>query len=149
MPRNDHADLPVPDLADPLFAPFWKGTANGQLWIQHCADCGKAYWPPRYCCAACSGFHMAWKQCPTRGRLYSWTTVGKATAKGFPDVPYVVGLVTLDEQPAVRIAGNVVGVAPDALKTDMPLEAHFVPAGPQGELHIVAWRPLAVALPAT
>jgi uncharacterized OB-fold protein len=42
-------------------------------------------------------------------------------------VPFVTGLVALDEDPAVRIVSYVVDCEPDALTADQPLEAVFRP----------------------
>lgn len=137
---DPHRDVPVPDLDDPLFAPFWQGTAKGELRVQQCPKCKTAYWPPRAMCVLCESFDLAWITCNPRGRLFSWTIVGKATAKGFPDVPYVVAIVELD-QPNVRVVGNVVGIDPPDLRVGIPLHARFVPAGANGEIHIIEWHP--------
>lgn len=140
--RNEHPDMPVPDLGDPLFAPFWKGTAAGHLVIQRCAHCRKSYWPPRYFCIQCNSFDLQWRPHEGRGELFTWTVVNKATAKGFLKVPYVVGIVTLSDDPTVRVVGNVVEVAHDDLHAGLRLSARFVPAGPESEANIVQWVPM-------
>ncbi|MBI5911895.1 MAG: hypothetical protein HY848_18360 [Betaproteobacteria bacterium] len=38
-------DVHIPDLEDPLFAPFWQGTAAGGLRVQQCPKCKAVYWP--------------------------------------------------------------------------------------------------------
>lgn len=139
--HEQHRDLPLPDLADPLFAPFWDGMRAGEIRTQYCTACAAAYWPPRHYCVRCGSFTMKWRTHRAEGTLFSWTIVGKATAKGFADVPYAVGLVTLLDEPSVRIVGNV-QLAPDRqLRVGQRLSATFVPAGPAGEINLIQWRP--------
>jgi uncharacterized OB-fold protein len=122
-------DILPPDIEDPLFAPFWQGTREGRLMVQACDDCATPRWPPRRICPACGSFATRWVECAPRGTLFSWTVIGKATAKGFTEVPYVVGLITLDDTPGVRLVGNVIGLAPEALRVGLPLRGRFVDAG--------------------
>jgi len=139
---NTHLDLPVPDLSDPLFAPFWEGTRSGTLRTMACTQCGANHWPPLHYCVDCGGFSMEWVQHSGKGTLYSWTVVHKATAKGFADVPYAVLIVSLDDTPEVRIMGNLAGKNFSALHVGMPLKAGFIPAGPVGEIYLVQWEPV-------
>jgi uncharacterized OB-fold protein len=78
-----------------------------------------------------------------RGTLFTWTTIAFATAKGFADLPYVVGVVELSCEPYLRLVGNVIGVAAEDLRIGMPVEGTFVPAGPNGEFTVLQWNPTA------
>ena len=138
----NHAALPVPDLDDPLFAPFWEGTRSGILRTMACTGCGADHWPPRHYCVHCGGFSMTWKAHTGRGVLYSWTVVHKPTAKGFAEVPYAVLIVGLEDAPGVRIVGNLAGNDFSALEVGLALQASFVRAGPEGEIHLVQWEPV-------
>ena len=140
MPEN-LSDVPVPDLADPLFGPYWEGTRAGRLRIQACAACGTLRWPPRYMCPACGSFETEWVERAPRGKVYSWTVVGFATARGYPDVPYPVVIVALDEAPSVRVVGRMVGADPDELVAGMPVQARFVPAGADDAMTLIQWEP--------
>ena len=40
----------LPDLDDEIAAPFWAGTARGELLVQTCASCGHRRMPPRPMC---------------------------------------------------------------------------------------------------
>jgi uncharacterized OB-fold protein len=137
----DLDQVPVPDLNDPQFAPFWAGTREGKLRIQQCSDCKTYRWPPRITCRHCRSMKSEWVEVEPRGTLYTYTVVGRATAKGYSNVPYTVGFVTLDAHPNVRIIGNVVDVEPSAVRIGMPLKARFVPAGPKGEMTLIHWTP--------
>jgi uncharacterized OB-fold protein len=127
MPEHE---IIAPDLDDPLFAPFWQGTRQGRLMVQACDDCATPRWPPRCLCPACSSFATRWVEYAPLGTLFSWTVIGKATAKGFTEVPYAVGIVTLQEAPAIRLVGTLVGIAPDDFRVGLPLRGRFVDAGP-------------------
>ncbi len=139
MPETN--EIPVPDLADPNFAPFWEGTRAGRLVVQACAECGKRRWPPRVACLKCHSTELAWEAIAPRGTLYSFTIVGRPTAKGFSHVPYTVGIVELADDPGVRIVGTVIDIPPAEVAIGQALEGRFVQAGPAGEMTLIHWAP--------
>jgi uncharacterized OB-fold protein len=124
----DH-EIIVPDLDDPLFAPFWRGTRDRRLMVQACDDCATPRWPPRCLCPACGSFAVRWVEHAARGSLFSWTVISKSTAAGFTDAPYTVGIVALDDAPSIRVVGNVLGVAAADLGVGLRLQGRFVDAG--------------------
>jgi uncharacterized OB-fold protein len=100
--------LPDPDYVD--FAPFWEGTARGELRVPACDGCDRFVWPPRMACPSCAGLAFTWRPIGNRGRLYSWTTVGRAMIAGFEaDVPYTVVIVEAERDPRVRFVGRLAG----------------------------------------
>ncbi|WP_117190110.1 Zn-ribbon domain-containing OB-fold protein [Rhizobium terrae] len=133
--------IQVPDLTDPNFIPFWEGTREHQLRIQKCCDCQMHRWPPRITCRSCHSTEVEWVSVEPKGTLFTYTIVGRPTAKGFSSVPYTVGFVTLDAVSNVRIIGNVVDVDPSVIRIGMALEGHFVTAGPNGEMTLIHWSP--------
>lgn len=137
----DLDQIPVPDLSDPNFAPFWEGTSEHKLKIQQCGDCGTHRWPPRVTCRNCRSTNVGWVEVAPKGTLFTYTTVGRATAKGFANVPYAVGFVSLDAPSGIRIIGNVVGVDPSQLVIGMALEGRFSKAGPNSEMTLMHWAP--------
>jgi uncharacterized OB-fold protein len=59
-------------------------------------------------------------------------------------VPLVTGLVALDEDPAVRLATELVDCTPEELACDLPVEVTFRPLrfqGVDGEVVVPLWRP--------
>jgi uncharacterized OB-fold protein len=114
---------PLPEIADPEFAPFWEGTASGELRLVFCTKCGTVRWPPRPICAHCQSFEFEWRAVRPEGRLYTWTGVEHKTTAGI-DPPYVVGLVTITEHSTIRLLGQVLAANAD-LTMDMPLVAQF------------------------
>ncbi|HYM16688.1 MAG TPA: Zn-ribbon domain-containing OB-fold protein [Dehalococcoidia bacterium] len=112
---------PLPQ-ATPETEEFWAGARRGELRIQRCSACGRAYFFPRPFCPFCSSRDVAWFTASGRGRLYSYV-INYRGAMGFQDaVPYVIAVVELEEGP--RMMTNIVGVEPDParLPLDLPVE---------------------------
>ncbi len=112
---------PIPE-STPETEEFWAGARRGELRIQRCNACGKAYFFPRPFCPNCSSKDVAWFTASGRGTLYSYV-INQRPAYGFQDyVPYVIAVVQLDEGP--RMMTNVIGVepTPENLPIDLPVE---------------------------
>lgn len=105
--------------------PFWEGVERGQLLLQRCGRCGRHQYYPRAVCSHCSADDLAWVPTEGRGTLYSFTVSRRAPYPQFADrVPYVVGLVDLDEGP--RMLANVVGTEPEELAIGDPMTVAFI-----------------------
>jgi uncharacterized OB-fold protein len=76
---------------------FWDGTREGQLRLQRCNACGKAYFPPRPFCPACAARDVAVFAASGKGRLYSYV-IHHRPVPGFTP-PYAIAVVELDEGP--------------------------------------------------
>jgi uncharacterized OB-fold protein len=101
---------------------FWDGARRGELRIQRCRSCGRAYFFPRPFCPNCSSRDVEWFTASGKGRLYSYV-ISHRPAYGFDDfTPYVIAVVQLDEGP--RMMTNIVGVEPkpENLPVDLPVE---------------------------
>lgn len=122
------ADFPLPDLADERTEPFFAGAARGELVVPRCDTCGSRAWYPMATCDRCGGSSFTWSAVSGRGRLFSWTVVERAFLPAFSErVPFVSGLVALDEDPRVRIVSYVVDCEPAALTADEPVVVSFRP----------------------
>jgi uncharacterized OB-fold protein len=120
-------DFPLPDVDDPLTAPFFAGAARGELVITRCDACGDYVWYPQDACPR-DGGALAWTAVSGRGTLFSWAVVRRAFLPAFEDrVPFVTALVVLVEDPAVRLCTYVVGTAPEELVADAPVAVSFRP----------------------
>lgn len=108
----------------PESQPFWDACARHELVVQRCEDCGRFWFPPSNRCQHCWSEHHAWTPVSGRGRVYSFTVFHRAYAAELADqLPYVVGVVTLDEGP--RLITNIVGCEPGDVGIDMPVEVAF------------------------
>jgi uncharacterized OB-fold protein len=121
---------------------YWEGTARGELRIQRCNACAKAYFYPRPSCPHCSSTDVSWVTATGRARLHTYL-ISHRPAVGFADeVPYAIAVVQLEEGP--RMMTNIVGVdnTPEALVLDMPLEVAFESRGDQS---VPVFRPVGSA----
>ena len=120
------AAFPLPDVDEPLTAPFFAAAARYELVIPRCAACDRYVWYPKESCPGCGG-PLEWSAVSGRGRLFTWTVVRRAFLPAFADrVPFVTALVELDEDPSVRVCTYLVDVDPDGeLRAGSPVEATF------------------------
>ena len=126
-PRSD-SDFPLPDTEWGPTREFWAAAARGELAIPRCAGCGAYQWYPAEACSRCGGTALPWASVSGRATLYSWAVVRRAWVRAFADrVPYVTGLVALEEDPAVRIVTILVDCDPEQLRIDMPMRVVFRP----------------------
>jgi uncharacterized OB-fold protein len=121
-------DFPLPDTDWEPTRAFWAAAAHGELAIPRCAGCRSFQWYPPERCRSCGGGDLPWEPVSGRGTLFSWAVVHKPLVAAFAShVPYVTGLVALDEDPAVRIVTNLVDCELQTLRVDMPVRVVFRP----------------------
>jgi len=120
-------DFPLPDVDDPLTAPYFAAAARGELMITRCEPCGSYVWYPAGQCPTCAG-PLEWTAVSGAGRLFSWATVRRAFLPAFADrVPFVTALVAIVEDPSVRLATYLVDADADTLAADEPVQVTFRP----------------------
>jgi len=119
--------LPEPRLPKPKPTPetqaYWDGARAGELRLQRCRACKRAYFPPRPFCPHCASRDVEVFRASGRATLYSYV-IHHRESPGFTP-PYAIAVVALEEGP--RMMTNLVGVAqtPEALVLDMALEVEF------------------------
>jgi len=86
--------LPVPDRET---APFWEAAREGRLRIQRCRGCGRTVFYPRSLCPHCHSAELEWVDCSGRGSVYSFTVVQRTSEEFKAELPFIVGLVELEE----------------------------------------------------
>lgn len=113
--------LPEPDVWS---MPFWEAARKGELRMQRCDGCGHVRFPPGPACPRCLSPTATWAVLSGRGIVWSWTVFHQLYYQGFKDdLPYNVALVELKEGP--RLYTNLVGIANDAIREGLPVEAVF------------------------
>lgn len=119
-------------------APFWGGVEQRQLWFQRCDGCSSALFPPRKVCPYCASVALSWDKSNGTGTIYTFTKVELGAIEEFQDqVPYVVGVVELDE--GFRMTTRLVGFDAGDPVCDMPVMVLF--NDPQ--IALPCFRPLA------
>jgi uncharacterized protein len=125
--QADPRPVPAPDETTAF---FWAGAADGRLLLQRCARCMLYQYPPDVACVHCQSTELAPTAVSGRGSLYSYTRVDRAFHAGFTGkLPYVIGLIEIEEQPGLKVLTNIVDVDPEQLKVGMPLEVTFETRG--------------------
>jgi uncharacterized OB-fold protein len=120
-------DFPLPDVDDPLTAPYFAGAARGELMVTRCASCGAYVWYPQEHCPDDEGA-LEWVPVSGRASLFSWAVVHRAFLPAFADkVPFVTALVAIDEDPSVRLCTYLVDADPATLTADAPVVVTFRP----------------------
>ena len=123
-----HPDFPLPDVRWEPTREFWSGAARGELRITRCDACRRYVWYPETPCRYCGGAHLTWTRVSGRGTLFSWTVLHHAWIPQFrAQLPFVSGLVALEEDPAVRVVSYVVDCVPADLRCDLPVRVVFRP----------------------
>ncbi|WP_420639012.1 thiolase C-terminal domain-containing protein [Candidatus Poriferisocius sp.] len=112
---------------------FWTSGADGTLRFQYCEACGRYLHPPTVGCPGCGR--------PPEVRAVS----GRATVAGvtvnhqpwLPDmeIPYVIAVVALEDDPLVRLTTLIVDAEPDTVAIGLPVAVRF-------EQHDDVWLPV-------
>jgi hypothetical protein len=125
---------PLPVTDDPMDAPFWAAALRGELAVQRCRGCGKRRFPPRPMCPACQSMELAWEPMSGRGRVWSFVVAHPPLLPSFAAIaPYAVVLVELEDDPSIRMVGNLVPSAkgeinevdPRTITIGMPVRVVF------------------------
>ncbi|MCR5979294.1 DNA-binding protein [Gordonia jinghuaiqii] len=122
---------------------YWTAGADNVLRLPYCASCCRWFFPPAPACPGCAG-PATFRDTGGTGTVFTFTV---NVQRYRPDIstPYVIALIELDDQPGLRVPGNVVGCAPDDVKIGMRVVAAFEPATtrdePAGELFVPVFTP--------
>ena len=101
----------------PLAEPYWEATRREELVAQRCGSCDGFVWYPREACPHCLSADLRWEPLAGTGTIYTFNVMRKPGNPMMGDeVPYVVGLVDLDE--GIRMTTNIVGADPSSLRCD-------------------------------
>jgi uncharacterized OB-fold protein len=116
--------------------PFWDAAKQHRLQLQHCGGCQSFIYYPRDRCPHCLSDQLEWRPVSGKGKVYSYTTVRRASVRSFADKPYVLAIVELDE--GVRMTTNI-EAPPESIKIGMPVTVFFDDVTPERTL--VKFRP--------
>lgn len=76
---------------------FWEELKNHKFMLQHCNDCKKFIFYPRIICPHCYSENISWEETSGRGKIVSYTVIHRAMPPFKDEVPYVVGIIQLNE----------------------------------------------------
>ncbi len=94
---------------DDVHGPFWEGCREGVLRVQSCPETGRLLFPPRPVNAWSPRHPPEWTEVSGRGTIWSVIEPHPPLMLDFTDLaPYTAIVVALEEDPAVRLVGNLV-----------------------------------------
>ncbi len=108
--QNKDRSLPRPQEWD---EGFWEAATRGKVVVQLCSACKVVRSFPRIMCAECGCMDHEWKETSGRATLYSWTVLRREFHPLYKELPYVVAIAELDDEPTVHLVGNIVGLPRD------------------------------------
>ena len=126
--------------------PFWEGCATGVLKIQQCPDTGRFMFPPRPLNSWTPATPLVWTNVSGRGTVWSVIEPHPPLMGEFTELaPYNAILVALDEDPSIRIPGNLVSepgapinsVAYDAIEIGAAVTVCFEQIS--DDIHLPRW----------
>jgi hypothetical protein len=135
----------LPDTEDASVKPFWDGAARGELLVQKCGGCGRMRIPPRPMCPHCRSLANEWARVSGKGRVWSFVIPHPPLLPAYmPFAPYNVITVELDEDPSLRLVGNLVARAdgpineidPHSIQIGEPVRVVFAKVD---DVHLPRW----------
>jgi uncharacterized protein len=120
---------------------FWTGGEQGELRFWRCSDCHFYIHPPQPICPTCLSKNMVVEAVSGRAMLASYSINHQPWMPG-PELPYVVAIVEIVEQPSLRLTTNLVNCPHDEIQIGMPVRATFERhIDPNGDVYIPLFEP--------
>ena len=114
---------PLPEVNDDTAA-FWQGGADGTLHIHRCRACRTWFHPPTPVCPDCLSTDVGAESTSGRATVLAFSVNVQPWAPDM-EVPYVVGIVAVDDAPGVQLTTRFVDVEPEAMAVGMAVEVAF------------------------
>jgi uncharacterized OB-fold protein len=99
---------------------FFEHLQAGRFMLQFSPSIGRHVYYPRVAAPGSGAADLVWVEASGRGTVYSTTTIRQKP----PAADYNLALIDLAEGP--RMMARVAGVAPEAVKIGMPVQARIV-----------------------
>jgi uncharacterized OB-fold protein len=115
-----HPDHPLPDVDDPIAAPFWESCRRHELRLQRSRSSGRWIFPPRPHYAG----DFDWVAVSGRGRVLTFVVARPPFLPAFSDkLPFVIAVVELEEGP--RLVGHVLDCPIGEVRSGMAVEVVY------------------------
>ncbi|MGE0879946.1 MAG: Zn-ribbon domain-containing OB-fold protein [Acidimicrobiia bacterium] len=117
---------PIEPAPDKISQFFWDAAREHRLEILRCNQCGHFTHWPRIVCKSCLSYDVAPAVVSGRGTVYTFTIAVQAFHASLADqLPYVLGVIELEEQKDLRLVSRIVGCPEDELRAGLPVEVFF------------------------
>jgi hypothetical protein len=116
--------LPIPTIAN---AEFWDGVKRHEFLVPKCNDCGDFGWVPYPACRTCLSENLEWTKVSGDATVWSFSIVHRGPGAFADEVPYVVVLGKLVEEPRslIVLADMVADCPPESVEIGMPIEIAY------------------------
>jgi uncharacterized OB-fold protein len=115
--------LPTPTVES---EPYWDGLREHVLRIRLCLSCGDYDLPHYPACRSCMSEDREWVAASGDATVWSYSVVHRGPGAFRDEVPYVVVLAKLAEEPRANILlSNLVDCDPDHVTIGKPIRAVF------------------------
>jgi hypothetical protein len=127
--------------------PFFDAAMRSELWIPRCAATQRLVFPPRAFSPFAPGGALEWVRVSGRGAIWSFAVPHPPLLPWYAErAPYVVLAVALEEDPRVRLVGNLVAreggeigeVAPTSVRIGARVRVCFERVS--DEISLPRWR---------
>jgi uncharacterized OB-fold protein len=116
----------APVLTD-LNRDYWTGGLSGELRIRRCQSCGWWQHPPTTVCRRCLSRDLAAQPVSGKGTVGAFTINHQRWSPTATPDPYVIAIVELPEQHALRQTTNIVNCPVGDVHIGMPVRVVFEP----------------------
>jgi|SRR5690554_2076503 len=86
---------------------FWTSGAKGVLQFLRCDNCKQYIHPPSPTCPKCLSVDLTPHEVSGSASLETFTVNYQPWAPDMP-VPYIIAIISIDEQPSVRLTTNII-----------------------------------------
>jgi uncharacterized OB-fold protein len=118
---------------------FWESCRGGRLSMQRCLQCLRFRFTPRPMCPRCGSLDWDYAPVSGRGTIYSWVVAHPPVLPAFrAAVPMAIVLVELEEDPGLRMIGNLMDCPNERIEIGMPVEVVFQDLG--DDVTLPQWR---------
>ena len=116
-------EKPIPTIdADSI--EYWSGAKAGKLMLQYSKVSNEYFLYSRSLGNTMNDENIEWKEVSGNGEIYSFTYVHAPAGEAFKDdVPYIVGLITLEE--GARIISNIIVNKNEKIKIGDKVKVYF------------------------
>lgn len=116
---------------------FWTSGADGRLRFLRCDQCRELVHPPAPRCPSCLSPDVTPREVSGRATVHAFTVNHQQWIPGSD--PYIVGLVSIAEQPDVRLMTNLIDCDPDDDLVGREVEVVFEQAD---DVYLPLFRPV-------
>jgi hypothetical protein len=136
-PEDAHSNPVLLPAISPASEPFWAAAMRGVLMVQRCVDTGRLIFPPRPRSPYGERRPPEWTMVSGLASVWSFVVPHPPLTPQFAVLaPYNVIVVALDEDPTVRMVGNLIAdvdaeinsVDPSTIRIGEKIHAVFPPA---------------------